>query len=412
LETLWSWLQGELGPQARVVWALLPALLLAAYVLGGLAVYALKFGRRGVPGDPDVEARGTSLILGRWLRLYLPWIVRPLYRGVLKTGLPADAITTLSVLFAAAACVALAAGRFGLGGWLYIFSGVCDFLDGRIARARNQRTKTGAALDSILDRYVEGAVFGGLAWYYRDSWVLPVIFAAMIGSFMVSYVRARGEGLGVSVTVGLMARAERMVVLGPAVALSPILEVALDPTDPHPPHRLAIYALVILAVLSNATALSRLRQVLALLAGRDPSLAAPRGPLARVTRDRAAAAAATLADFVVVLVLVQDLTLGPVPATALGCLFGAMLHFPLDRRWSFRQPQPLALELRRYVFASTTSALLNASGVAVSALLDADYRVAWWGTRVLVFVAWSYPLQRTWVFAGRWDAADGEGSSD
>ena len=112
-------------------------------------------------------------------------------------------------------------GQFSLGGWLYLCSGACDFLDGRLARITGKSSASGAALDSILDRYSEAAMLIGLAWYYRESWVLLPVLAFLAGSFLVPYVRARGEGLGLHLKVGLMQRPERVVVLGVAVVFSP-----------------------------------------------------------------------------------------------------------------------------------------------------------------------------------------------
>ncbi len=153
--------------------------------------------------------------------------------------------------------MALAAGRFALGGWLFLTAGLCDFFDGRVARNSGKASPRGAALDSIVDRYGDAAVPMGLAWYYRESWVLVAVLVTLVGSLLISYARARGEGLGTDVKVGLMQRPKRVVLLGLTVALSPIEPALRRPNDPHPMHWLAVGGLVVLALATQGTALQR-----------------------------------------------------------------------------------------------------------------------------------------------------------
>ena len=223
-----------------------------------MLMYAVRYVRKGHLRDAEIESRGSSVFAGMWLRLYFGWLMQPIVRFLLWIELPPNAITTLSVLLSSAAGVALGAGRFSLGGWLYIFGGICDFFDGRVARASGKDAPEGAALDSILDRYSDAVILMGLAWYYRDSWVLLAVLFAMMGSSIIPYIRAKGEAVGVPVKIGLMQRAERIVYLAASVTLSPILEVILDPTNPRPSHRLAIVGIVLLAVSTQVTALQRL----------------------------------------------------------------------------------------------------------------------------------------------------------
>lgn len=259
---------GNLSPQVRIWTALAPALLLSAYFLGGLLVYAIRARRRGVEHDLDLERRAATPLLGTWLRLYFAWLMRPLWRLLVRSGLSANAITTISLLLAIAGGVSLAVGRFALGGWLYILAGICDFFDGRLARHRGEANHGGGIFDSVLDRYSDAAVLIGLAWYYRESWVLLAVLLAMVGSLLIPYVRARGEASGVEVKdVGLMQRAERVVCLGLPTAVSPVIEALLEPTAVHPPHRVAIAGIVLLAVGTQLTALRRLLHVLARLRG-------------------------------------------------------------------------------------------------------------------------------------------------
>jgi phosphatidylglycerophosphate synthase len=231
---------------------LLPLVGLTGLFILGLPLFALHVRRHGLPYDERIEQRKTGPFLGRWLMYYLLWVIAPVERLLVRLGVSPNALTLSSLLLSAAASLALASGRFGLGGWLYLFTGIFDIFDGRVARATQRVTKAGAFYDSVVDRWAEALIFCGLAWYYRDTWVLLLVLAALIGSFMVSYARARGESLGVAgADVGAMQRPERILYLGVGVALSPVVPpLYID-------HVLAVAALALVATTSLGTALRR-----------------------------------------------------------------------------------------------------------------------------------------------------------
>jgi len=139
--------------------------------------------------------------------------------GVLgRSGITPNAITSASLVLSIAAAYFIGTSHFPLGGALVLVSGLFDLLDGALARFTKQTTRFGAILDSTVDRVSEAAIFCGLlVWYMHmpKGAVLEavVIFAALIGSFLVSYIRARAEGLGLECRVGLFTRAERVIVL-------------------------------------------------------------------------------------------------------------------------------------------------------------------------------------------------------
>src|SRR5262249_34613462 len=160
--------------------------------------------------------------------------------------------------------VSVAFGRFALGGGLFILSGILDTLDGRLARARHRVAGAGAAVDSPLDRYARGAMLIGGAYYFRASWRLLPTLAALFGTSMVPYVRAKAESLGLTMKDGLMQRPERVFTLGLATVLSPWFET-LHPAASGPGHRLAAISLVLLAISSNATAIGRITRLLTAL---------------------------------------------------------------------------------------------------------------------------------------------------
>lgn len=379
--------------------ALVPALVVVAYFLIGLAVFALRSLIFGRYHDQEMENRGSSLLVGMWIRLYFVWLMRPVWFLVRISGIPATSITTLSVILACASGAAIAGGRFALGGWLYIASAICDFLDGRLARASGTSSKAGAALDSVLDRYADSAILVGLAWYYRSSWVLFVTLLAIVGTLMVPYVRARGEGLGFSLKeVGLMQRPERVVYLGVSVALSPILEKLLDPANPRPSMRLAIAGVILIAVLTQITSFQRLGNLLEGLS--DKNLAgSPSKRRWETLRFIVASIFATILDFGLVLTLIVW-TDSPVwVATAIACTGGGMFNYSLHRLWVPSSEGLGVPRSARYLFVSATSAGLNAGGVAILVgMPQLHWAVAWAVVRLVVFAAWNYPLQRGYVF--------------
>jgi putative flippase GtrA len=251
-------------------------------------------------------------------------------------------------------------------------------------------------LDSVLDRYVESALLAGLSWYYRDSWVLAPCLFALVGSLLVPYVRARGEALGAEVKdTGFFQRPERVALLSAGTALSPILEVVLDPGNPAPPHRLAIAAVLLVGVGAHVTVVQRLVALL-----RDFDQRAPGPSLGAPTRSAASNVAATVVDFACAAVLVHEIRLDPSLATAVGCAIGAVTAFLLARSWAFDASAGTVMhQAARYAGVSLVTLVLNAGGVALLLLLDLPFVAAWCVARSVIFAAWSYPLQRDFVFA-------------
>jgi len=157
-----------------------------------------------------------------WLRKTLRGIIEPLAAFLGRLGLSANAITILGCLMSIGVAAVLATGRLQLGGALLIVAAGVDGLDGSLARLNGGGTRFGALLDSALDRVSESAIFLGLAWWYLGQ---PGIVEEMLayvagaGSLLVSYVRARAEGIGVPCKVGLFTRVERSILLIAALIL-------------------------------------------------------------------------------------------------------------------------------------------------------------------------------------------------
>jgi phosphatidylglycerophosphate synthase len=252
-----------------------PAFILMAYFILALAAFAVLDRDREL-SDAEVEARPDSRMLGRFLRNYIMWVLSPWQRALVASGVTPNMLTAASLAAAAGSACAVAVGRFSVGGWLYLLCGILDILDGRVARVTHRVSPSGAFFDSVIDRYAELIVFGGLCFYYRGSFALGVVLAASLGSVMVSYTRARGESLGVTdLNIGMMQRPERLFYLGMAMIWAPIVEALLG-HGALPPHALVLAGLLLLAVSANVTAIRRIRHTMARLEGRAGRPSEPR----------------------------------------------------------------------------------------------------------------------------------------
>jgi CDP-diacylglycerol--glycerol-3-phosphate 3-phosphatidyltransferase len=150
-------------------------------------------------------------------------VTRPIVDSLIRAGVAPNAITTVGTLLVVASAAAFGLGQVRMGGLLYLVSGIVDTLDGAVARANDRVTRFGAFYDSTLDRVGDGATFMGIGVFYlrappgsvayRDL-AIVISMAAIIASLLVSYARARAEGLGIDCKVGLAQRAERIVLLG------------------------------------------------------------------------------------------------------------------------------------------------------------------------------------------------------
>lgn len=142
-------------------------------------------------------------------------VIRPAARFLINLRVHPHVITFSGLAISVLAFNFFRLGRFFWGGVMVVLAGVCDVLDGKLARETNRMSKFGALIDSTIDRYSEVIMFLGMAVYFRQTHVhiAYLIILAIAGSFMVSYTRARAEGLGIECKVGLMQRPERITYL-------------------------------------------------------------------------------------------------------------------------------------------------------------------------------------------------------
>jgi len=223
---------------------------------------------------PALGAQGTETrsSFKESIQRFARQVLDPIARGLAGAGIRPDHLTVIGLVLSVASGLAFALGRFRTGATFATLAGVCDILDGQIARLMHRVSRFGAFLDSTLDRLAEAAMLSGIAAFYTFNlvaqvgdpervamnlarglepyhWGLISLLAllALAGSFMVSYTRARAEGLGVECKVGWFERPERMILLIIAGF------VGLCPAMPG--------ALLLLVVFSFATAFQRMAHV-------------------------------------------------------------------------------------------------------------------------------------------------------
>ena len=160
------------------------------------------------------------------LKPHLEIILSAVATKMVALGITADMVTLFGFAVNLVATFYVATGRLVIGGILILFGGSFDMIDGAVARAQTNLRASGALLDSVIDRYSEGFLFlGSLIYFYSLESLIGIIlaFGAWFGSILVSYVRARAEGLQISCKVGLMQRPERIILLGAGVLLQGLL---------------------------------------------------------------------------------------------------------------------------------------------------------------------------------------------
>jgi len=209
-------------------------------------------------------------------------VINPFVRVLIKMGLTPNGVTTIGLILNIGVAIIFISGAektnrgdlsyVGWAGALILFAGLFDMLDGQVARLGNMASSFGAMYDSVLDRYSEMIMFLGICYYLvAHHYFLSSLFAfiALIGSMMVSYTRARAEGLGVPLKGGLMQRPERVVMVGLTAMLCGIAsdfiggnyKLYIKGIPFHIFETMSIFTipLSIMAVLTNITAIRRLR---------------------------------------------------------------------------------------------------------------------------------------------------------
>lgn len=166
-----------------------------------------------------------------------------------RVGLTPNLVTIIGLLIAGVAAYLIAVGLWWVGGLVALFAGIFDMFDGALARNTGRASDFGALLDSTIDRVSEAVVLLGVLAFYLASdndWGAMLVYAALVGSIMVSYMRARSEGLGIECKVGVMQRPERVALTGLGLIVAHWIPVVM------------LVVLGVIAALTTVTAIHRL----------------------------------------------------------------------------------------------------------------------------------------------------------
>ncbi len=207
-----------------------------------------------------------------WGQQMIYKIINPLVRGMIKVGITPNFITTTGFVLNVVAAAYLvygglygAAGDYsyiGWGGAIILFAGLFDMMDGQVARIGNLSSTFGALYDSVLDRYSELVSFFGICSYLMlQGYAVEAIiaFLALLGSLMVSYVRARAEGLGIECKIGFMQRPERVIVTSVGAIACGVAARCMGADPAFDPMYIFTVAIAFVALFSNITAFARIR---------------------------------------------------------------------------------------------------------------------------------------------------------
>ncbi len=190
------------------------------------------------------QVTSEKFSLEMYLRKIFKGVIDPFAKFLLGIGLKPNMVTYLGLLIATGAAALVATGHIQLAGLLLAVGAPLDVVDGSMARLLGEPSRYGAFIDSVTDRYSELVLFGGLLIYYALQVNLVgciLVFLAAGGSVMVSYVKARAEGLNYTAKTGLLTRVERLIILVVCLVIN-----------------IPIVALWIIAILANFTAVQRI----------------------------------------------------------------------------------------------------------------------------------------------------------
>lgn len=221
-----------------------------------------------------MDIKATSKKTRDSLQLGIYRVINPFVRFLIRMGVTPNIVTTIGFLGNLAAAVVIVMAGYGAShtgivdwslvtwaGALIIGFSLFDMLDGQVARLGGMASTFGAMYDSVLDRYCEMFTLGGIAAYLAgcgDITGAILTFLALVGSLMVSYVRARAEGLDIECKIGFMQRPERVVVTSVAALACGITGLCLPPPSNFDPNIILDVAMGIIAVFANMTAFARI----------------------------------------------------------------------------------------------------------------------------------------------------------
>ncbi len=262
--------------------SLIPLVTVLESVLIIFTYFSLTWPKR--QQSKETLSRVHKSFIGIFLIEFWYWFTNPVLFACKKLKLTPNHVTIFSLFLSIFTGMIYAMGYIATGGWLLIFSGSLDLIDGRLARETNSVTKAGAFLDSCLDRYSDSFVLMGIAVFYLTKTMEPsiagtesqiiyitmpvVIMLLIVGTTAMSYIKARGETVGLKTKKGLMQRPERVMMLSIYSVLDPFLNIILSRYGINGDFGFMVL-LGIMTLMVNSSALSRLRDIFGKLREED-----------------------------------------------------------------------------------------------------------------------------------------------
>lgn len=262
-------------------------------ILAGTA-YWLRVQLKGKVQYDRVDKQGGSALLSKSVMEGAYWFLQPFGRLLVACHITPNQISWASLFLGMVAGSSIAFGHFGSAGIFAAISALLDSLDGMVARLTGQASDAGEVLDAAVDRYSEFFFLSGLAIYYREVPGLMVLaLVALLGSFMVSYSSAKAEAMHVDPPKGSMRRPERALYLIVGATLSPVT-IPLFETDRTFPIAIGhpmVFALGLVAVMANLSAIERMYHIAKAIRVREAEVIAARKRVAQTVLEQADEAA-------------------------------------------------------------------------------------------------------------------------
>lgn len=211
----------------------------------------------------------SSKLLGSGIKTWWLLLMLPIEDYLLKIKVHPNVLTVSTLVVGIITGLAYYYGWIFVGGILVLGGSTFDIFDGRVARALGINSESGAFFDSSLDRVSEAFIYVGLLGLFQGTIFIYVVFFILVSTTMVSYTRARAEGLGVDCTVGIMQRTERVVYLGVLSVFNFFGNLIANAMGYGSENYLLKLALILILVFSSYTAIQRMMHVMGILKKRE-----------------------------------------------------------------------------------------------------------------------------------------------
>ncbi|GBD38871.1 CDP-diacylglycerol--inositol 3-phosphatidyltransferase [bacterium HR37] len=204
----------------------------------------------------------SSKLLGSRIKMWWLVMITPIENFLIEQKVHPNVLTVTSLIVSAITGFFFHIGWIFLAGIFLLAGSTFDVFDGRVARAQGLNSQYGAFFDSCMDRFAEAFIYLGLLGYFSGSSFLYVVFLILVSTMMVSYTRARAEGLGIDCNVGIMQRTERIVYIGVFSVFNFVGNLISSALGFKPDDYLLKFALIVVLAFSLYTSIERMVYVM------------------------------------------------------------------------------------------------------------------------------------------------------